>query len=231
MKKIFLFIKMTLVLFLVVGCSQENRLSATVISVTDGDTIRVKLVNGEEERVRLTLVDTPETKHPRLGEQPFGQEASDFTTEQLTGKEVLLELDVQERDQYGRLLAYVWVDDTLYNEVLIEKGYARIAVFPPNTKYVDQFEKVQKKAQEDGVGIWSIENYVQERGFDTDAIDEVETALNNETNCVNQIKGNKNSKIYHLTTGAHYDSISEHNIIWFCSEEEAEKAGFRASKR
>ncbi|HEY9576858.1 MAG TPA: thermonuclease, partial [Pseudobacillus sp.] len=53
----------------------NNRLTGTVVYVVDGDTFDVKLTNGKEERVRMTLVDTPETKHPRLGVQPFGPEA------------------------------------------------------------------------------------------------------------------------------------------------------------
>jgi micrococcal nuclease len=207
-------------------------LKAKVLSVVDGDTLKVKLDNGLEERVRMTLIDTPETKHPKLGVQPFGKEASAFTTAELSGKEVLLELDVQERDQYGRVLAYVWVGDQLFNQVLIEKGFARVAVFPPNTKYVDQFREVQKKAEKTGTGIWSIENYVQEKGYDSEAAeqrDEVPAA--GEGNCEGQIKGNKNSKIYHLPSGNFYDEVAEQNMVWFCSEAEAEAAGYRASKR
>ena len=138
-----------------------NGVNANVVSVTDGDTIKVVLENGLSEKVRLILVDTPETKHPRLGVQPFGKEASAFTTKELTGKQVTLELDVEERDQYGRLLAYVWVGNSLFNEKLLEEGLARVAVYPPNTRYVDQFRNVQAIAQEAGKGIWSIENYAQ----------------------------------------------------------------------
>jgi micrococcal nuclease len=61
-------------------------LKAEVLSVIDGDTLKVRLENGREERVRLTLIDTPETKHPKVGVQPFGKEASKFTKAQLNGK-------------------------------------------------------------------------------------------------------------------------------------------------
>ncbi|SEM18289.1 micrococcal nuclease [Mesobacillus persicus] len=229
----YLFVLVIFISLIITGCSSNatDGLTAKVLSVTDGDTIKVKLKDGSEERVRMTLIDTPETKHPRLGVQPFGKEASEFTTSKLTGKEVVLEMDVEERDQYGRLLAYVWLGDTLFNELLIEKGYARVAVFPPNTKYVDQFNSVQKKAQAAGVGIWSIENYAQEDGYNTGTTEKEELTSPGNSECKGQIKGNTNSKIYHLPSGAHYDAVNEHNIVWFCSEGEAEAAGYRPAKR
>lgn len=137
-----------------------------IVSVTDGDTMKINL-NGKTETVRLLLVDTPEVKHPSKPVQPFGPEASAFAKKMLKeGKEVQIEIDVSERDKYGRLLAYLWVDGKMFNEMLLEKGLARVAyVYPPNIKYVDQFRAIQKKAQTAGVGIWSIENYAQEDGF------------------------------------------------------------------
>lgn len=132
-----------------------------VTSVVDGDTLKVT-INGEEETIRLLLVDTPETKHPDKDVQPFGPEATAFAKETLEGNQVIIEFDVSERDKYG----YVWVEGKMFNEMLLEKGLARVAyVYPPNVKYVDQFRGIEKQAQKAGVGIWSIENYVQADGF------------------------------------------------------------------
>lgn len=136
----------------------KNAIKAEVVSVVDGDTIKVKL-SGKTETVRLTLIDTPETKHPTKPVEPFGPEASAFTKKSLEGKHVFLEKDVSDRDSYGRLLRYVWIDGKLHNETLLEKGFARVAVFPPDVKYVDRFRNVQKKAQSKKLGIWSIEDY------------------------------------------------------------------------
>ncbi|NJJ37791.1 nuclease precursor [Paenibacillus sp. 7028] len=141
-------------------------IEAEVISVTDGDTFTVKLKNGSKEKVRLVLVDTPETKHPDKPVQPFGPEASNYTKTLLTGKTVKLEFDVSERDKYGRLLAYAYLGDKMVNELLLKKGYARVAVFPPDVKYVDRFRAIQKKAQAAKLGIWSIEDYATDSGFD-----------------------------------------------------------------
>jgi micrococcal nuclease len=201
-------------------------LSATVTNVVDGDTIDVE-IDGQEERVRLLLVDTPETKHPSKPIQPFGPEASEYTKTTLLGKQVGLEKDVSERDRYGRVLAYIWLDDRMHNEALIEKGLARVATFPPDIKYVDRFREKQSEAQQNGVGIWSMEDYVQDKGFDTSIPDDDQKI---DGNCVGIIKGNRNSKIYHLEGGAHYDDVATHNIVWFCSEKEAEEAGYRKSK-
>jgi micrococcal nuclease len=136
--------------------------------VIDGDTILVAFKNNREERVRMILIDTPETKHPHLGVEPFGPEASKYTKEKLYGKEVQLETDVQQRDKYGRLLAYIWVNGELYNEELINNGLARVAVFPPNTKYVRIFRSLQAIARKKKIGIWSIKDYVNDRGYNTD---------------------------------------------------------------
>lgn len=144
---------------------QNNRLPATLVEVTDGDTLKVK-VDGKEEKVRLLLIDTPETVHPEKEEQPFGKDASNFVKKQVAKGNISLELDVSERDKYGRLLAYVWIGDKMLNEQLLEYGLARIVyIYPPNTKYVDQFEEIQKQARTEAKGIWSIENYVQDNGF------------------------------------------------------------------
>ena len=95
----------TLLLFLSVSCSNAKTFTCT--RVVDGDTII--LSNGE--RVRLIGVDTPETKHPNKPVQYFGKEASAFTKRMVEGKEVTLEYGQQQRDKYGRLLAYVYLMD------------------------------------------------------------------------------------------------------------------------
>lgn len=206
-----------LIVFLVLsGCSSSG-LTGEVTYVVDGDTIDVKLEDGTVERIRLLLIDTPETKHPTIGVEPYGPEASAFTS-RLEGERVELELDVAERDRYGRLLAYVWHDGEMFNEKLLEEGFARVAVYPPNTKYVDEFREIEDSAKINELGIWSEENY--QAAEETEEPDE---------GCT--IKGNINSrgdKIYHTESSSHYEqTIPE---AWFCSEQEALDAGFRAPK-
>jgi micrococcal nuclease len=234
--------------------SIPNTIPAYVYQTVDGDTVKVK-INNREETIRMILVDTPETKHPSKPEQPFGKEASEFTRNTLLNKHVDIELGIQERDKYGRLLAYIYIDGKMFNKMLVEKGLARVAVFPPNTKYLDEFKALESKAKQQAIGIWSIENYVEEDGFNTpnqskstasttqpksnhsSSSSSSKPFVNNpsddkESNvsCKGKIKGNANSKIYHVPGGAYYEKTQD-NIVWFCTEEEAQAAGYRKSKR
>lgn len=129
-------------------------IKAKITKVIDGDTIIIS-TNAKKEKVRLILVDTPETKHPQMGVQPFGPEAAAFKTEQLEGKEIIVEDGIQARDKYGRVLAYVWIGDKLFNQTLLEKGLARVAVYPPNIKYLDEFTTLQDTAKKKEIGILS----------------------------------------------------------------------------
>lgn len=145
---------------------QRIEVPADQVEVIDGDTIKVK-INGRKETVRFLLVDTPELHHERYGKQPLSEEAKRFTAQMIhSGKTVVLEKDVDERDKYGRLLAYVYVDGKSVQEALLKQGLARVAyVFVPNVKYVDQYRAIQEEAQRKGIGIWQWENYAQEDGF------------------------------------------------------------------
>lgn len=137
-----------------------------IVSAVDGDTVKVKL-NGSTETIRLLLVDTPETVHPNKEPQPFGKDASIYTKSYLKeGMTVQLEIGNPERDNYNRLLGYIWVDGVLFNQVLVEQGYARVGyIYPPNVKYLEQLLKAQEKAKEKKKGIWSIDGYVTDEGF------------------------------------------------------------------
>ncbi len=147
----------------------NKRIPAKVVRVVDGDTMKVSFTEGgkvKEETIRLLLVDTPESVDPEKPVQPFALDASNYAKTMLTGKDVQLELDVSERDKYGRLLCYLYIGDKMFNELLLENGYARVAyIYPPNVKYVDQFREIQKTAQQKGVNIWSVENYAQVDGY------------------------------------------------------------------
>jgi micrococcal nuclease len=121
--------------------------------VVDGDTIIIK-VKGKEERVRLIGVDTPETKHPKKPVQYFGKEASVFTKRIAEGKRVRLEYDWQKRDKYGRILAYVYLEDgTFLNAEIIKQGYGfAYTKFP--FKYLEDFRQYEKEARENNRGLW-----------------------------------------------------------------------------
>lgn len=130
---------------------------ASVVRVVDGDTI-VCDVDGDEIKVRLIGIDTPETVHPEKEVEFYGEEASAYTTEILDGQAVYLEYDVETTDRYGRDLAYVWLKDgTLFNDQLVLEGYATVYTFPPNVKYVDRFTESARLARERGAGLYAME--------------------------------------------------------------------------
>ena len=137
------------ILFFYISSSAQELVK--VDSVLDGDTFRLE----SGEKVRLIGIDTPEIHHPRKPVEYYGKEATEFARRMLEGKRVRLELDVQERDQYGRLLAYVFLEDsTFVNAELVKQGYAQVATYPPDVKYVTLFISLQKEARENKRGLW-----------------------------------------------------------------------------
>lgn len=127
---------------------------ATLVSVTDGDTIVVKL-DGKRERVRLIGIDTPETANSPRGPQPFADEATDALKTLLGRGRVALRFDAEERDHYGRLLAYVYAaDGTFVNEALVRDGWARAIRVPPNVRHAKRFESLARAARRERRGMW-----------------------------------------------------------------------------
>lgn len=132
---------------------------AMVTNVVDGDTIDVRF-DGQEHRIRIIGVDTPETKDPNQPVMCFGAEATAFTKDMISraGNEVYLEKDVSETDRYDRLLRYVWLphDDgtRMLNQELVAQGYAQSSTYPPDVKYQDLFVEAQQQARDEGRGLW-----------------------------------------------------------------------------
>lgn len=128
-----------------------------IVRIVDGDTL-VAAKNGVEDTVRLIGIDTPELYvEGKKVDDPQAISALEYAKAALTGRYVELELDMDERDRYGRLLAYVWLYDTMLNKLLLENGIARVATYPPNVKYLDEFLILEKYAKEKKLGIWGSE--------------------------------------------------------------------------
>ena len=126
-----------------------------VIKVVDGDTIQI-MFNGKKERLRLIGIDTPESVHSDESKNTEeGRIASEYVKTFLEGKYVTLEFDVEERDQYDRLLAYVYLDGEMVNKKIIRDGYASLETVPPNVKYVDEFTTLLKEAKDAKRGLWA----------------------------------------------------------------------------
>ncbi|MEW6571598.1 MAG: thermonuclease family protein [Nitrospirota bacterium] len=133
-----------------------------VTEINDGDTISV-IMNKKREKVRLIGIDAPE-----IGQKPWGRRSKKFLKDLVSssGWKVRVELDIQPRDKYGRMLAYVWTKDgRLVNLLMLKNGYAMLFTVPPNVKYVSEFREAQREAREKKRGIWS-KNGLRERPRD-----------------------------------------------------------------
>lgn len=127
-----------------------------VVRVVDGDTIIVD-IDGDETRVRLIGIDTPESVHPddTLNSES-GKIALDFTSELLTGKQVYLEYGEEKTDKYDRTLAYVFLSDkTMIEAELLKNGMAEVMTIEPNSKYASYFECIEDEAKRNRSGFWS----------------------------------------------------------------------------
>ena len=127
------------------GCSSGTERvlgedTAGLVSVSDGDTIRAR-VDGREERVRYIGIDTPE--HGR----PCYAPATRANAELLESGPLRLEYDVERRDRYGRLLAYVYAGDVFVNAELVRRGFARRYTVPPNVLHSAEFGRLEREAR------------------------------------------------------------------------------------
>ena len=130
--------------------------SGRVTRVVDGDTIHVR-VGGRDENVRYIGVDTPESVKPGTPVQCFAERASAFNKRLVAGEQVRLVRDAEERDRYGRLLAYVYRtrDNLFINATLVTGGYAVPLTIPPNVAHAKEFRTLAAVARRKGRGLWS----------------------------------------------------------------------------
>lgn len=134
----------------------EVRANAVVDRVVDGDTLVVD-TDGVEERVRLIGIDTPESVDPNRPVMCFGKEATAHLNELVPpGTPVRLERDVEARDRYDRLLAYVFrsADGEFVNLAMVRDGFADQYTFPPNVEHTSTFRAAAREARAGGVGLW-----------------------------------------------------------------------------
>ena len=135
-----------------------HRKTFTVVKVVDGDTIDIDIPDGEHPntRIRLIGVDTPETKHPTIGKMYYGPEATKYTTKQVLGKKVTILLDTvsDQRDRYGRLLAYVVLPDgRVLNAELIKNGFGYAYLNFPHSEFT-AYQALMERAIAEKKGLW-----------------------------------------------------------------------------
>lgn len=208
-----------------------------VISVTDGDTIRIDY-NGTSTPLRIIGIDTPETVDPRTDVECFGPEATKYLTSLLTGKSVKIEADPTQDnlDKYERLLRYIYLDNEDVGLKMIEGGYASEYTYNLPYKNQSKYKAAEASAKQNKKGQWAdgicsntdTSSVVEQQKVQTQQVTTTNTTT---TSCL--IKGNINSKgvkIYHMPGQQYYDEtvITESKgERWFCTEQEAISAGWR----
>lgn len=205
---------------------------ALVRRVIDGDTI--ELTDGR--KVRYIGLNTPETKHPTKGVEWYGKEAAAFNKKLVEGKRVSLEFDVQKKDRYGRLLAYVFVPLStvrklpefkdlkeketpriFVNAELVRLGYAQVMTIPPNVKHQKLFLKLQREARAAKHGFW---------GKSPEEAKEPKVS-EDERGYV----ASRKSEVFHVVPCSHANRIKPSNRIYFETRKEAIESGRRPCKR
>jgi len=159
MKKIVLIISLLLLINVV-----EARYLVTYESCVDGDTIWVNKDN-ESIKVRLLSINAPEVEHENKEAEPYANEAKEFVCNILeNAKKIELEYDdaSKKEDKYGRTLAWIWVDDKLLQESIIEEGLAKVDYVYKEYEYSKKLCKIENKAVKNNKGIWKIK---KEEGY------------------------------------------------------------------
>jgi micrococcal nuclease len=132
-----------------------RRIGGHVVAVSDGDTIRVRLDSGRVERVRYIGIDTPETRKPGTPGECYADRARAFNERLVGDRHVRLELDVEQRDRYGRLLAYVYAGRTFVNAELVREGYAEPLTVAPNVRHETAIRRLARAARRGELGLWA----------------------------------------------------------------------------
>lgn len=144
----------------------QSRSIGFVSRVIDGDTIEVVL-DGQTHTVRYIGIDAPESVDPTRAAEPFGVEAASRNRDLVFGQQVILEKDVSESDQFGRLLRYVRLaDGTMVNEILVTEGLAEAKNYPPDVKYADQLSALEASSRKQERGMWRLQEVTEMRWLD-----------------------------------------------------------------
>lgn len=189
-----------------------------VVDVIDGDTIKLE----DGTNVRYLGLDAPELAKGDTPADCFAGQAKEINQKLVLGKKIKLETDVNEMDRFGRTLAYVYLkpgrgeEEIFVNEYLLKEGAAIFFLDTVNKRYQQVMIEAAKTAHEAKIGLWSF------------------CAPNPEFGC--QIKGNLDKldkRWYHLPSFRHYSQVEvnlDHGDRWFCTEDQAQKAGFTRAR-
>ena len=208
-KKIILFLLVLIaILTLIIIFVSYKQQNTIILNVIDGDTFT--LTNGE--KVRLIGIDAPERGDNYYNESKHALE------DLILNKIVVLEKDISNKDKYGRLLRYVYIDGEMVNLYLVSEGYAEAKEYSPDLRYSSQLKEAENDAKANSFGIW----YSEDEGDDL--------CLEYDCPAGTNYIGSKNSNKYHSCDSRFAKMISPDNIICFTSEDDALNQGYIGSE-
>ena len=226
---------------------------AKVVDVVDGVTIDVE-IGGQVFRVRYLGVEVPDAGDPGANGPSLSQRALEFNRFHLKGGTVDLEGDSVDTDQSGRLLRYVYVAGEMVNKALLSNGYAAVATFPSDFKYIDAFHVAEESAKNARRGVWSPQGSPGDfdastpgptpvQAFSGGTLPKLPSSSSSAAVCDYSetdepvIKGNiethTGERVYHVPEGFFYSTTvisADDGDRWFCTEEEALATGWKKSK-
>ena len=232
-----------LALFSPFSLASAKTYQGQVVKVFDGDTLLAR-IKGHEDFVRLREIDAPEiASRKQKGQEPWGRKARAFALSRLKDRKVRLETENRdERDAYGRLLAYVFVGESLLNREMVESGNAFFYRAPVRGRYAAQLEEAEQTARSKGAGVWDQEKGLKENPKDFRARNQRGESFFSSPNrgkggsfqeypvLADKIVGNKRTMVYHLPGSSSAARVSPKNRVFFDTAEKAEQAGFRRSR-
>lgn len=180
------------------SCEENGAIKeVTLEKCIDGDTSQF-ILDGQSVTARFLAIDTPETKHPTKGVEPYGKEASDYTCKTLTNaKKIELEFDTSstKTDKYNRYLAWIWADGELVQDNLIKQGLAKVAYLYGDYKYASRLEQSENVAKTQKVNIWSLDNPAETANQLDETLDVEQNKNLNETDRSAEFGANSNIAI------------------------------------
>ncbi|MCS7134680.1 MAG: thermonuclease family protein [Candidatus Pacearchaeota archaeon] len=216
-KTLLLALFLFLFIFAISGCKKETgrqlseiREKALVTQVSDGDTI---VIQGGKI-VRLLGIDSKEEN------EPYGKEAKEWLEGRILFKEIELEKDKQDKDQYGRLLRWIWLNGSLINEEIVLEGYAIAKFFGENKKYQARIQEAERQAIKQKKGIWK-------------NLEKTETSVIEAEKCIllgcplgTSLVASKNSDKFHKCSCRFARKIKKENLLCLKNKEEAITKGY-----
>lgn len=175
MKKIIFLISIFLIGINLVSAKEKVK----YVSCIDGDTFKVS-INNEQKKIRLLAVDAPETEKENKEGEYYADEASEYTCKRIKkAHKIELEYDPNsdKEDKYGRVLAWVFLDNQLLQSDLVENGYAEVAYLYNNYKYADELLQKQELASAKKVGIWSEDKTTSDTSSEDNKYENIEVVI------------------------------------------------------